>query len=89
MGIYQFYDKDAIQNSGGEKYDTVTAIIAIADITYKLDDKNALRLELQHLATQDDYGSWAMALLEYSVSPHWFAAVSDQYNYGNDESKKQ
>ena len=24
-----------------------------------------------------------MLLLEYSISPHWFLAVFDEYNYGN------
>ena len=25
----------------------------------------------------------AMALVEYSIAPHWFFSVQDIYNYGN------
>ena len=57
-----------------------------ADLTYKINNKNALRLELQHLATKDDIGSWAYAMLEYSFSPHWFISIGDQWNYGNENS---
>ena len=27
-----------------------------------------------------------MALIEYSISPHWAFTVYDEYNYGNEES---
>ncbi len=27
-----------------------------------------------------------MALLEYTVSPHWFVAAFDEFNYGNEKS---
>ena len=33
--------------------------------------------------TQQDLGSWAMALVEYSAAPHWFFTVFDEWNYGN------
>lgn len=79
----------------------VNANIFVADVTWKLKPKHALRTEAQMLITKtddfvnenttvqvkQDYGNWAMLLLEYSVSPHWFFAVSDQYNFvsTNDE----
>jgi len=34
-------------------------------------------------------GDWSMALLEYTISPHWFFAVQDMYNHGNEISAKQ
>ena len=34
-------------------------------------------------------GSWGMGLVEYTIAPHWFAAVMDQYNYGNEETDKR
>ena len=89
MGIYQFYDKDVVENQGAEQYDTVQAIILIADITYKITDKHALRLEAQHLQTSDDFGSWMYGLLEYTYSPNWFVAVGDMYNYGNNDSERR
>ncbi len=72
--------------------DMVNANVIIADLTWKIKSKHALRIEAQSLTTKlekndagvefkQDYGNWAMLILEYTVSPHWFFAVSDQYNY--------
>lgn len=56
---------------------------------YKFNRKNSIRFELQGLFTDQDRGDWAAVVLEYSISPHWFFAIIDQYNYGNpDESKR-
>jgi hypothetical protein len=62
-----------------------------AELTYKINSKHALRLELQHLyeknnpntVPQDINGNWFYAMLEYSISPRWFISVGDNYNYGN------
>lgn len=81
------YNKDVIQGMAG--YGTIYADIAIADITYKFKPKKALRLELQSLTTEQDYGNWAMGLIEYSIAPHWFFSVYDQYNYGNQDTYKR
>ena len=35
------------------------------------------------------YGDWSMGLAEYTISPHWFFAVQDLYNWGNKNPKKQ
>ena len=56
---------------------------------YKIDKNNSIRVELQHLLTHQDRGNWALGLVEYSVSPHWFFAVFDEYNYGNENSAKR
>lgn len=76
-----FYNMEIVQGLGGKE--DVFADIHIADIQYKITKKKALRLELQHMHTEQDMGSWASAILEYTVSPHWFFSVFDQYNYGN------
>jgi hypothetical protein len=68
---------------------TVYADVAIADVTYRLTMRNALRGEIQHLSTEQDQGDWATLLVEYTYAPHWFVAIQDQYNYGNPESAKQ
>lgn len=57
--------------------------LVAADLQYKVNTKHALRLELQHLYTKDDKGSWMYGMLEYSISPKWFISVGDQWNYGN------
>lgn len=81
------YDKDVIQGLSG--YGVIKSNIGILDMTYKLNSTNALRLETEILLTEQDYGDWAMALLEYTYSPHWFVAVYDQYNYGNPDESHQ
>lgn len=53
--------------------------------TYKFTSKQSLRVELQALFTQQDRGDWAAAVLEYTISPHWFFALIDQYNFGNSD----
>ena len=56
---------------------------------YKFTPKQSLRFELQTLFTEQDRGNWAAIVLEYSISPHWFFALIDQYNYGNKDESKQ
>jgi hypothetical protein len=36
-----------------------------------------------------DKGDWATILLEYSVSPHYFFSVMNQYNFGNPDGDKR
>ena len=83
MYMNLFYNFDALR--GVKDHESVFAHIGVADLTYKLTDNKAIRLELQNLTTQQDMGSWGMALLEYSISPKWFFAIYDQYNYGNSQ----
>ena len=52
-------------------------------VTYKINTKHALKLEVHHLYAKEDDGSWLYGLLEYSIAPHWFISVADQWNYGN------
>ncbi|MFT6814679.1 MAG: hypothetical protein ACJAZ3_000572 [Sphingobacteriales bacterium] len=85
--LSMIYDKDRIEQQAG--FGKVFATIGVADITYKINRKNAIRTEFQAMFTEQDQGNWAMALAEYTVSPHWFIAVIDEYNYGNDVEKKR
>ncbi len=52
-------------------------------MTWKFTSKKSIRWELQGLWTKEDKGDWAAALIEYTISPHWFFTIADQYNYGN------
>lgn len=76
------YNIEVVEGHPGEEM--VHANIFIADVTYRLNNKNALKVELQHLSTKQDNGNWAQAMLEYSIAPTWFFNVMDQYNYGNE-----
>lgn len=78
-----FYNQNVIE--GYVDREDVKAHILITDMTYRLPGRHSLRWELQHLSTQQDNQDWAMAMVEYSIAPNWFFAVSDQYNYGNDD----
>ncbi len=78
---YITYNQNVIE--GYVDKETVYAHVGIADMTYRLPDRRSIRWELQHLYTKQDNQSWAMAMVEYSIAPRWFFAISDQYNYGN------
>ncbi|MBE9466979.1 MAG: hypothetical protein IMY72_01505 [Bacteroidetes bacterium] len=81
------YNKNVIQGLAG--YKTIYANIGILDLTYKIKPMHALQFQFQHLSTKQDNGNWAMGLIQYTMAPHWFFAVLDQYNYGNTDSEKQ
>jgi hypothetical protein len=92
------YNIAALQGHGLEYDGMVDANAFIADITWRLKPKHSLRFETQALFTKtvdyneevkikQDYGNWAMLMLEYSFSPHWFFVVSDQYNYISTDDK--
>ncbi len=80
--VYINYNKDVIE--GRQGFGNVYSHIGIFETTWKINSKNSLRGELQHLYTEQDKQSWALLLLEFSVSPHWFVAGFDEYNYGNE-----
>ncbi|MBX7093507.1 MAG: hypothetical protein K1X56_02215 [Flavobacteriales bacterium] len=87
MYAYFEYDMEVVQNLIGKG--TIYSHIGVAELNYKVNKRNNLRMELQHLYTKQDKGSWATALLEYTYSPSWFVAVLDQYNYGNPDEHHQ
>lgn len=86
--IYTLYDEGVIKGIG-EDYGVIYASIGIAEFQYKINKTNSIRTELQHLYTKQDKGNWAMALIEYNISPHWFFAFFDEYNYGNEIESQQ
>ena len=79
--MYQVFNKDVVQGVSG--YGVLHSHINILEAQYKINKKNTIRTEVQHLYTKHDEGQWVMGLAEYTVSPHWFFAVYDQYNYNN------
>ncbi len=85
--IYQDYDIATLLGHEGEP--NVKANIAIIDMTWKFTSKKSIRWEVQGLWTKEDKGDWAAALIEYTISPHWFFTIADQYNYGNKHSNEQ
>ncbi|HON18093.1 MAG TPA: DUF6029 family protein [Salinivirgaceae bacterium] len=82
---YTAYNKKVLEGKDG----MIEALIAIADITYKFRPQHSLRTEFQYLNTKQDHGDWFSGTLEYTVSPHFFVAIVDQYNFGNPEADRQ
>ncbi len=86
--MYEDYNKYIIQG----KDSMLHADIGVLDMTYKISSKHALRFENQLLIInksdsdkKNDYGDWYMSTLEYTFSPNWFFALTDQYNTGTHE----
>lgn len=77
--VYLQYDKDQIEGTTG--FGLINSHTVVVDMRYKLNKKQSLRLELQHLGTNQDFGSWMMGMLEYSLAPKWFFYVFDEINY--------
>jgi hypothetical protein len=83
--MYLGFNKDVIQGVPG--FGFIKAHTGIVEVRWQINGKNSIRTEMQNMYTKQDKGSWAMGLLEYSVSPHWFINLFDNYNYGNQLSK--
>ena len=84
-GQHLVYNQLVMEGKG----EIITANAAVADITWKASEKHALRAELQGLWTRQDKGNWLTALVEYSISPHWFFSLTDQWNSGNPDTSRR
>jgi hypothetical protein len=58
----------------------VNAVTPFAEIIYKITKTKSLRTQLEYMATEQDFGSWIFALLEFNIAPRWSFAASDMYN---------
>lgn len=94
LSYYNFvYDKSLFKQLTGFKASDdpakkfMNGQVVVVDVTYKPKRKQSLRVEAQHMYTdQDEFGSWAMLLAEYNISPSWYFAAWDEYNYGNKDA---
>ena len=90
MYSYQSFNPVAF---GHPEEPMVYANIFVADATYKINKRNSLRGEVQWLLTEQNYGEWAKGdwlqlTAEYNFAGKWFFALSDQWNYGNENGEK-
>ena len=92
----QTYNKDFLEGHTPGDYGVLNSTILISDISYKIKKGNTVRCELQILKSRQlehaeelEEGDWSMGLLEYTISPNWFFAVQDMYNWGNENVDKQ
>jgi len=73
----------------------INAHIGVLEMLFKLKPKHSIRTELQGLFVTDkngeinDKGNWFTALIEYTISPHYFFSFMNQYNYGNPDKAKR
>ena len=76
----------------------VNANIHVLETQWKVKPKQSLRTEFQglwvgedvdHPGDLQDKGHWATVLAEYTWSPHWFASILDQYNFGNNDPNQR
>lgn len=72
------YDYDNVSVKG-----SVYSDLFVFEGNYKFNKKNNLRFEAQALFTDQHLQDWVALVAEYTVSPHWFFSVIDQWNYGN------
>ncbi len=98
--VYLLYNKDIMENEGAPFYGDVTSHSVVADLTYKLAQRTAIKGEIEHMWSSNDWqtedripdnlnGNWIMALAELTLNSNWFISVFDEYNYGNDWDDKQ
>jgi hypothetical protein len=81
FGVYQ---KQEIPGTKGNTSDRlVKALTPYVDVTYKFNRKQSMRMELSHMGTHQDLGSWWWGMLEYNVAPKYSFSIMDMWNYGN------
>lgn len=80
---YQEYNNKFLKGASDAGSVKIYSDIVVCDVSYKLKGSKSIRIELQHLATNEDKQNWAFALAEYNINENWFVAILDQYNYGN------
>jgi len=86
----QFYNKNIVQfNNSVSEYPNIKTNILVADITYKYKPTSSIRFEGQTMQTKQDKGSWVVGMVEWTPSSNFFAAILDQYNYGNSDPSKR
>ena len=66
-----------------QNHEYIQANVIILELLYKIKPKHSMRIELQHLQTEQHYKNWLMGLIEYKISPNWLWSIQDLYNYGH------
>lgn len=77
------YDYDNIPVDG-----TVYADLFVFEGNIRFNPRNNLRFEVQGLFTDQHLQDWLAVVTEYTISPHWFFSLIDQWNYGNAKGNK-
>ena len=73
------YNKGFLESKGADSF--VNAWIGVAESTYKFQGGKSVRLEMQHLSTNDDARNWVGGTLEYFFNSKFGIYLNDSYNY--------
>lgn len=79
-GLQYLQYNQAIYEAENLNAPMVETFVPYIDFLYKFDKKKSLRTELQYMHTEQDFGQWIFALMEFSIAPNWIFTVSDMYN---------
>ena len=77
------YNKGFLESKGADSF--VNAWIGVAESTYKFQGGKSVRLEMQHLSTNDDARNWVGGTLEYFFNSKFGIYLNDSYNYEESE----
>jgi hypothetical protein len=55
------------------------SVTPFVDVTYRINDKKAIRVELEYQDKKQDMGSMFFGLAEFTVAPKWSFALSNMY----------
>lgn len=77
--IKLYYNKDYLENKTTGK--NVNAWIGVAESTYRFGNGQSIRLEGQHLSSNDNSRNWVGGTLEYFMNSNFGVYFNDSYNY--------
>ncbi|MFM7913285.1 MAG: DUF6029 family protein, partial [Bacteroidota bacterium] len=60
-----------------------------AELTYKINRRESLRIECSQMSTDQDLGDWLWGLVEYNIAPRYSFSIMDMWNYGNKNPYKR
>ena len=96
LSYYNIKINNDVAKISNDAQGIINAHIGVVEVLYKIASKHAIRAEIQGLCVKpqsngdiNDKGDWFTALVEYTVSPHYFFSFMNQYNYGNPDAAKR
>jgi hypothetical protein len=73
----QKYNQVIYEEKRDISYTYVETVMPFVDFLYTFNKKAALRTELQYMNTDQDFGSWAYGLMEFTYTSKWSITVSN------------
>ena len=95
LSYYNIKINNDVAKISNDSKGIINAHIGVVEMLFKVAPKHSIRTELQGLFVKPqangghDQGDWFTALIEYTVSPHYFFSFMNQYNYGNSDENKR